>query len=215
MDWIKRHGVFLDKVNFERKAVSGVGKEDCRNFVDLWVSEGIPFAFRECPHKYQMIRNGGAKDFGIDTRNFGLTGSARCGFSLNPNKNLSNFNSSESDYDVFIVSEDWFFRIKEDYNLMFGRGEVQDDRRHSDIQRQFKRGFFSSQLMPFKGKLPSGISSIRIRITKFYWRFGEIIDRKFENKHKTLRVYKDWNSAREQITTNLMQYIKDAPSLLE
>lgn len=209
MEWIARHGVFLEKENFQPISLSRISEEDYRDFVDLWLSEGIPSAFRDFPHKYQKIRRYGASEFSIDVRDFGLTGSARCGFSLSPLKLLSDFNMQSSDYDVFIVSEKWYEGIKGEYFDLANKGSISmEDGLYKDNLNQFKSNFFSSWLIPFKGDLPYYHRTLRSRITNFYWNFSVVIDRKFPERHKRIRIYKDWNSAKRQLIRNFKVYVK-------
>jgi len=48
----------------------------------LWLSEGIPFAFRKNPALYELIRTWVASRLGIDPKDVTLVGSARLGHSL-------------------------------------------------------------------------------------------------------------------------------------
>ena len=48
----------------------------------LWLSEGIPFAFRQNPALYELIRAWIASRLGIDPKDVTLIGSARLGQSL-------------------------------------------------------------------------------------------------------------------------------------
>ena len=89
----------------------------------LWVSEGIPFAFRECPALYEEARTWLAKQLGLDPKEISLTGSGRLGYSLAPQKWGDAYDPLSSDLDVFAVSERLFDALREDFERW--RGDYQ------------------------------------------------------------------------------------------
>ena len=52
----------------------------------LWLSEGIPFAFRKCPALYEAVRTWLSSRLAVEAKAINLTGSARLGSSLSPKK---------------------------------------------------------------------------------------------------------------------------------
>lgn len=81
----------------------------------LWLSEGIPFAFKDRPGVYESVRTwmGGRLD--VDPKEINLTGSARLGQSLDP-KQIGRLFNSNSDLDFFIISEKLFQKLRTDFN---------------------------------------------------------------------------------------------------
>ena len=63
-----------------------LGSQEQAVVARLWVSEGIPFAFRECPALYEVARAWLAEQLGLDSREISLRGSGRLGYSLSPKK---------------------------------------------------------------------------------------------------------------------------------
>lgn len=81
----------------------------------LWLSEGIPFAFKDAPALYESVRAWLGVRLDVDPKEIHLTGSARIGQSLAPRKIGTSF-GSHSDLDLFVVSQALFDRIKTDFN---------------------------------------------------------------------------------------------------
>ena len=48
----------------------------------LWLSEGIPYAFKDCPGIYESVRTWLSSCLGIHAKEIGITGSAMLGTSL-------------------------------------------------------------------------------------------------------------------------------------
>ena len=81
----------------------------------LWVSEGIPFAFRECPALYEESRTWLAERLGLDPKDISMGGSGRLGYSLAPARWGKAYSPQSSDLDVFAVSERLFDALREDF----------------------------------------------------------------------------------------------------
>ena len=93
----------------------------------LWISEGIPFAFKECPGLYEEVRNALAWRLGIDAKQISVVGSGRLGYSLAPRMWGEPYRAVESDLDLFAVSADLFERLREDFERWrddYARGEA-------------------------------------------------------------------------------------------
>lgn len=76
-----------------------------------YLHTGLPFVFKEQPHKYLAFRESVGRIFGVPTQNLAVMGSARFGFSTSPRKYQEGspkpFDES-SDMDMVVVSEDMF-----------------------------------------------------------------------------------------------------------
>ena len=79
-----------------------------------WLSEGIPFAFRECPAVYESLRAWLSEELDVEAKKISLTGSARLGSSLAPKKLGKPFDP-KSDLDLFVVSEKLFQSMCDDF----------------------------------------------------------------------------------------------------
>ena len=63
-----------------------VGQREKAILARLWISEGIPFAFRKCPGLYGEVRDSLAKGLELDAKQISVVGSGRLGYSLAPKR---------------------------------------------------------------------------------------------------------------------------------
>ena len=80
----------------------------------LWLTEGIPYAFRKCPAIYESMRSWLAIHLDVHAKEIGIVGSARIGASLAPRKLGKKF-SNDSDLDLVIVSRGLFDGLVEEF----------------------------------------------------------------------------------------------------
>ncbi len=128
-------------------------------FARLWLSEGIPFAFRECPGLYESVRSWLSVRLDVHAKEINLYGSARLGFSLTPSKLGKRFDQS-SDFDFFVVSSALFGNMKEEFvrwSLDFESGMVtarnsRENKFWKDNNRRgphlIDRGFLDQKMVP-------------------------------------------------------------------
>lgn len=142
------------------QTIAKSGGNTARNSIArLWLSEGIPYAFKESPILYEEIRSWIATRLDIDPKEISMTGSGRIGQSLAPSKLGTDF-SEKSDLDLFIISENLLNRLRNDFNSWsfdFESGYVKpsNDREEKfwkdNLSRghtYFSRGFFDAKLIP-------------------------------------------------------------------
>lgn len=132
----------------------------------LWLSEGIPFAFKDCPGVYESIRTWLSGWLGVVAKEISLTGSARLGESLSPKQAGKPFDE-KSDLDFFIVSNTLFENLREDFrswSFDFESGVLQptNDREaffwrdnNSRGTKLIQRGFLDSKIIPNRRKYPT------------------------------------------------------------
>ena len=137
-----------------------VGQREKAILARLWVSEGIPFAFRRCPVVYEEVRNALATRLEVDAKQISVAGSGRIGYSLAPTKWGEAYDEVMSDLDFFAVSEGLFERLREDFERWrddYGRGEAEPrsarERRFWNANRDetrgtIRRGFIDSKRVP-------------------------------------------------------------------
>lgn len=128
-------------------------------FIRLWLAEGIPYAFKECPSIYQISREWLAKRLGVESHQISIVGSGRLGYSLNP-KNLERSFYEKSDLDYVVISDSLFNKCA-DASLQFvtdfesgkiiasSRGEIKwwpQDVEY--IKRNTPKGFISHGKVP-------------------------------------------------------------------
>lgn len=178
----------------------------------LWLSEGIPYAFKDRPALYESVRSWLGTRLDVDPKEINLTGSARIGQSLAPKK-LGTIFGKHSDLDIFIVSHPLFERMKADFNLWSYQFEGGLARPKNDRERGFwednnhrgpkiiQRGFLDSNIVPNHADYPC----IK-NIAQTMWLLKGKLD-VTENaprvKSATVRCYKDWSSYVRQMVISL------------
>ncbi len=87
-----------------RTMAKSVTDREKSGIVQQWVSEGIPYCFRECPLLYEAIRGWLARAIGIQAKEITLIGSARIGYSLAPGDDYGRSFNDSSDLDFCAIS---------------------------------------------------------------------------------------------------------------
>ncbi len=139
---------------------AGRGGEQARiALVRLWLSEGIPHAFRECPAVYEAVRSWLSVRLGVHAKEIGIIGSARLGASLAPKKLGKKF-STTSDLDLVIVSKGLFEKLRVEFcqwSLAFESGKVAAGNPKEEkcwrennklVPRNIERGFLDPKYIP-------------------------------------------------------------------
>lgn len=181
-------------------------------FARLWLSEGIPFAFRKCPAVYESVRSWLSIHLDVHAKEISLTGSARLGSSLAPWKVGKPFEDS-SDLDLFVVSDHLFRRVKDDFLRWaadFDRGvaKPRNDTEAgywSDNSRRgynlIQRGFLDAKMIP---NLPAYTTARTVNNTM------SLLVRKLKvtvgapkPNRASVRCYSSWNSYVQQVSINL------------
>jgi hypothetical protein len=178
----------------------------------LWLSEGIPFAFKSTPALYESARTWLGVRLDVDPKEIHITGSARIGQSLAPKKIGTSF-GNHSDLDLFVVSQALFDRMKVDFNhwsYQFEGGFVQPN---NETERKYwmdnnergpgliQRGFLDSRIVPNREKYPT-IQNI----AQTMWLLKSKLDLTEgapSIKSASVRCYKDWVSYVQQMVISL------------
>ena len=157
-------------------AAHGGGEQARIALARLWLSEGIPYAFRNCPAIYESVRSWLSNWISVHAKEIGLTGSARLGASLSPKKLGKPFDNS-SDLDIFIVSSDLFGALKEEFrqwsfDFESGRLKASNDREegfwrdnNSRGPKLIHRGFLDQKMIPNRQEYPKTIKGSNLRLT--------------------------------------------------
>ena len=177
-----------------------------------WLSEGIPYMFRECPALYESVRSWLSNWLSVHAKEIGLTGSARLGASLSPQKLGKPFDSS-SDLDIFIVSSDLFVVLREEFrrwsfDFESGRIKASNDReevfwRDNNTRgpKLIDRGFIDQKIIPNLPEYPT----IK-KISQAMWLLVEklkITPNSPRPHHASVRCYSSWDSFVRQTSLNL------------
>src|SRR3990172_9093625 len=96
------------------------GNQDARYAISrLWLSEGIPFAFKARPAVYEALRIWIARRLDVQAKEVTIVGSGRQGYSLSPDQNAGRPFGQQSDLDMTTISVRLFERLRD----AFGRWE--------------------------------------------------------------------------------------------
>lgn len=141
------------------EALGTSGYSDRVAIARQWLSEGVPSAFEHCPAVFESLRFWLALKLGVKAKEISLVGSARLGWSLDPEKLGSPF-GSKSDLDLFVVSKKLFLLITEDFcrwNSDYVNGRVSPTTNREKVYWPdnskrgpglISRGFMDAKLIP-------------------------------------------------------------------
>jgi hypothetical protein len=178
----------------------------------LWLSEGIPYAFKNKPALYESVRSWLGTRLDVDPKEIHLTGSARIGQSLAPNK-LGAIFGDHSDLDIFIVSHDLFQRMRKDFNQWSYEFEAGLTQPSNDRERGFwednnqrgpkliQRGFLDSNIVPNCSAYPTVKN-----IAQSMWLLKgklDITEDAPRVKSASVRCYQDWRCYVRQMVISL------------
>jgi hypothetical protein len=194
--------------------------------IRLYISEGVPCAFRNAPLLYEEVRDFLAGRLGVHPKAITVVGSARMGYSLAPPPRYGNAFNQNSDLDLALVSESVFARLvkafddwKEDVSA--GREKVRGLREERfwqanlvEVPRNIKRGFVDHYKIPNRAayEWPR-------RISQSLWLTNRRLALTPSAPHvreTSLRVYRDWGAFVSQQLLNLQPVLKRVdPAVVE
>jgi len=188
-------------------------------FVRLWLTEGIPFAFRDCPAIYEDLRGWLAARIGVHPKEVTLLGSARLGYSLGGGSNLGQPFGPRSDFDFGIVSSRLFTRLCDLFEAWkhdYANGAVRPRHKREchlwDANLHFGRqnlpqGFFDPNKIPTLDRYP-----LAQELGQSMWVLLEKLKQTPDApipKRASIRVYDGWNSLVERVSFNLYRVFSD------
>jgi len=191
-------------------------EESLTEFMKLWLTEGVPFVFKDIPILYERVRTLLSEKLDINFKEIFMIGSGKLGLSLDPNKFAEPFQYPESDLDFTIVNEGLFKNLEEDFwrwrkDYLEGRicpENAKEEgywKKNIDIvPKNIKRGFIDIYKIPAKREYKTRYKFTNIvpLLRKLIMRYT---GRNFCDKKITFRVYKDWKSFFRQSRLNFEQ----------
>ncbi|NOR81533.1 MAG: hypothetical protein GQ529_11995 [Methyloprofundus sp.] len=176
------------------------------------MSEGIPYAFKDCPGVYESVRSWLAIRLDINPKEVNITGSARIGQSLAPKKMGKPFGEG-SDLDLFIISSELFDKLKIDFNewsfdyesnKVIASNDREDGFWKNNLHRcpkNISRGFIDSNVIPNHDKY-----TYAKNIAQTMYLLKEKLD--VTNSapkvcHASVRCYRSWDSYVRQVSLGL------------
>jgi hypothetical protein len=187
--------------------------------VQQWVTEGIPYSFREHPILYESIRRWLGRELGIHAKEITLIGSARIGYSMAPPPDYGQLFSSSSDLDFSAISECLFQRCVEAFDRWvadYTSGEAvprhpteeffwQNNR--EVVPNNIRRGFIDPHKIPTLKRY-----QVACDILDSLYRLHEklkVTDDAPQVRKITIRVFKAWGTALRQFKFNLSLIAKN------
>lgn len=207
----------------ELLAAARGGKEARITLAQQWMTEGIPFAFAECPAVYEAIRIWLGDELDVHAKQIGLTGSSRHGEALNPQKFGQPF-GKESDLDFYIVSNNLFSAYRSEFlvwrkDYASGRAVPRNDRQRGywkdnerNVPNNVDHGFIDVN------KIPAYPNYVTVQKTLDL--MSQLIRKLSDTpnspspRRASIRCYKNWTSLIDRVSINLRSIVQN-PYLAE
>jgi hypothetical protein len=195
-----------------RAALLGATRYGREIVARLWLSEGPPSAFQQCPAIYEDLRGWLSARLGIHPKEITLVGSARIGYSMVPTEFGKPF-GEQSDLDLAFISAQLFERLTSDFRLFsedYRAGAVKprsDNERtlwESNLEfgeRNIPKGFFDAWKIPNFDRY-----SVTRQVNQAMWKLIkklEITAAAPKVHRASTRVFRDWRSFVNRMTVNL------------
>jgi len=184
----------------------------CDALARLWLSEGIPYVFKNHPHLYESIREWIGQRLLVHPKEVTLIGSARIGYSLAPNSIGRPF-SPKSDLDLAIVSVRLLEKVKQEFeswSFDYQEGRVKPSAREKRFwdenlgygSRILKWGYIDSKLIPLRDRYKTAqtVAQTMYLLNKKL----EISEHAPQVRTATVRIYIDWQAFTRRVSTNLL-----------
>lgn len=189
------------------------GSTHTRNAIArLWLSEGIPFAFKDNPGIYDALRCWLSLRLQVNPKDINIQGSAKIGQSLSPHK-LGKDLSQNSDLDLFIISFELFTKVKNEFirwSSDFDNEHIKPRNSNEEkfwidnikrLPKTIERGFIDPHLIPSFERyelIVLILNSMDILVRKL-----EVTPKAFHPKSASIRIYKNWDAFVRQTEINL------------
>lgn len=185
----------------------------------LWVSEGIPYAFRNTPMLYENVRGWLATKLNVHAKNITVVGSARLGYSLAPFPVYGRPFGPHSDLDFAIISEWLFGQLSDvalkwaaDYSSGLIRATVAEERFWADnllrLPANIEVGFIDEWKIPRRDKYP-----FVQQVANVFWLLTgklRLTQDAPPVKKTSARVFRDWRSFVDQLHLNLFTLLQSS-----
>lgn len=195
-------------------------KPDVFRFAGLWLTEGIPYAFKARPIIFEFARERLAKRLGESTKSISMTGSARTGYSYSPKKFGTTYQPGKSDVDAFLVSEVWFKKIVSDFEVFlaqFRAGSIEPRgpaeakyfaQNANETPRTIQRGFIDQWRVPYLKRFPN-VCALSSSIEAFRRDLNDHASPEDRIARISMRVYRNWDRAIGQIGGSLLKSLSE------
>ena len=196
-----------------REAVGSSASHSRESVVRLWLTEGIPFAFRDRPALYEALRAWLGAYLRVCPKDITLVGSARIGCSLASPPNYGRPFNTKSDLDLSVVSPSLFDEFStsfQQWKADYSEGIIQP--RHERerqlweenvrlLPNHLSRGFVDANKIPTRKHYPIAQS-----VGNAMWLLKqklEITEGAPNVQKSSIRVYDSWRSLVDRVSFNL------------
>lgn len=189
-------------------------------FTRLWLTEGIPYAFSECPAVYEEIRHWLASRLNLHPKDITLIGSARIGFCLG--EELGRSFSAKSDLDFSVISVELFSKLqtafsewRKDYDAaIIQPSSTREERYWNDnktrVPTNLKDGFIDPHKIPNRNPYPLA-KDISQTLFELKLKLDQTPSAPCVSR-ASIRVYRDWKSLITRVSFNLYHILRERQS---
>jgi len=187
------------------EVASKLSKVERQGLLRLWISEGIPYAFKDCPMVYEAVREWLGKCLDVHPKMITLIGSARIGYSLAPPPEYGRSFNPDSDLDFSIVSHYLFERFEQDFLKWedeFSKGLIHPrnpkekgywENNVREVPNNIERGFIHGNRVPYMGRYPTA-QLIGNTMDLLHKRLKVTVCAPQLKKEPSVRVFRDWSA---------------------
>lgn len=142
----------MTKDEFKQQIKSLSAYNDIISFADKILANDDIWFFKKyfnenASYKYNEFKYYMSQKFGINPQEITIIGSARFGFSMNPQKNYKDFNEN-SDIDIVIVSKKLFEKLWDDLLVNFTENDNGLSYKYKDVCRNVFKRFIDTERYP-------------------------------------------------------------------
>jgi hypothetical protein len=199
-----------------REVTPEMTRGEISNFVRLWVSEGLPYAFRGIPIIYESVRDWLRANLDIHPKSITMIGSARIGYSMRGDEFGRPF-GPESNLDLSIILEKYFNDLSEKFNQWkddFVGGTITPKKNREreywpnnvkEIPRNIFQGFIDPYKIPNRTQYPIASKSSQL----MYVLKGKLskTDGAPKVKETSIRAYRNWQAFENRVVFNFKNAI--------
>lgn len=203
-----------------RGALVGASRASREIVARLWLTEGLPSAFRASPAVYEDARGWLGARLNVHAKQITMVGSARLGYSLAPAPRFGRPFSEKSDLDLSVISDDLFQRVgsafeafRADYRAHTVTPRTPSERKLWDEnivfgERNIPLGFFDTNKVPNLARY-----EVIQRVNQSMWALLKRLEATSEAprvRRASTRVYRDWQAFVDRVSLNLKTALEAA-----
>jgi len=186
-----------------------------------FLSEGIPWIFKESPLYYENIRQLIAETLNIHPKDVLIIGSCRLGYSL-CSDNYGTCVNEQSDFDLTVISHSLFQKVKKvflrwkkEYKFLTETSDLTRldkkfwENNIKEVPRDISRGFIDTIKIPVRYPLSQSIRGLCLNLEDEINQSCKDGIPCIPKNGVSIRIYKDWSSFFKQNVLNIDYLLKD------